>query len=305
MRVTDSTVPALILKNVLKIITALLIVSFLVFLLLDLSGADAAVYISGDRIAAGEEAIRENLLLDRNIFYRYFIFLLNFVSFSWGESIYAEDIASLIFSRLPLTLFLSLSSLFVSLVISILLALFLARSRASRALDVYSLIIFSLPPMVLALFLALLFSIRFPLLPVSGNTAIPVAVLSLMHSALFMRIFKKEVLSELDKDYVRTALSYGKSWKKIMSTDVFKNASRTLFPLSFSSFSSMLLGSAVLETMFSLPGFGSLIVSSAMARDVNLVATAVMLISLFVSILSLLSDICLYFLDPQSRRNNE
>ena len=297
--------PALILKNVLKIITALLIVSLLVFLLLDLSGADAAVYISGDRIAAGEEAIRENLLLDRNIFYRYFIFLLNFVSFSWGKSIYAEDIASLIFSRLPLTLFLSLSSLFVSLMISVLLALFLARSRASRALDVYSLIIFSLPPMVLALFLALLFSIRFPLLPVSGNTAIPVAVLSLMHSALFMRIFKKEVLSELDKDYVRTALSYGKSWKKIMSTDVFKNASRTLFPLSFSSFSSMLLGSAVLETMFSLPGFGSLIVSSAMARDVNLVATAVMLISLFVSILSLLSDICLYFLDPQSRRNDE
>lgn len=302
-------------KKVSGILLMLFLVSLAAFLLLELSSGSRELYLLGDYATSESVAELSRALGSSGTFIsRYLLFLYSFFTLQWGEDIKGNSILSLVSSRLSMTLELSLLSIFLSVALSLVVAIFSKRRRQSffdKITDALSILIFSLPSFVLSLVLVLLL----PMFPTGGfvpisrglgrnllHMVLPVLSSTLMHYAILVRVLKRSLARELEKPYARSALARG-GREEDQVLVVLRSASIPYLALISESFCSMLAGSCIIESVFSLPGLGSLFVSAALSRDSWLATILVLLFFILVSVSSIISEAVMRTLDPRIRRS--
>ena len=295
-----------ILRDVVFIFLSLLLVSFSVFFLSSFSSGNISYYVLGENADSDDvNSLSSNLGLDRPFLVRYFDFLKDFFTLNWGENIQGYDIKTLIAQRFLVTFEVMLLTLVLSIPSSILISCLAVRKEGrffDKLSDFFSLSFLSLPSFSIAILLMLLFSFLLPIFPSSGfiplsksflgnlsTLFLPSLSLSLMHSALYVRVLKKSLKREMHSDYILGARARGERDGDIILKEALAPSLLPLVALLSQSISSLIAGSAVTETVFALPGLGSLIVSSALSRDSATVSILIMIIAIVVSMTSLLS----------------
>lgn len=306
-------------KSILSIIATMLFVSIFVFIVQSLTLGDSSSYILSEDISEGEIALyRSANGLDRNISSRYFSFMRSFFSMDWGKTISGHDIKEIIGSRFPITIAIAIFSLLLSLMIAIPLSILSASKRegiADRVLSSFSIVMLSLPSFLVALLLILVFSFHLKLFPIagyiqSGNSIsgflcslfLPSLTLALVNSAFLMRMFRECLIDNLDKPYTLALKAQGADGVSLVVYSALKPSIPVLISLIVQNVASALSGSAIVESVFAIPGMGSLLVKSVLSRDIRLSGTIIMLIAFIVSILFLISDLVSIYVEPRLRR---
>jgi len=268
------------------------------------------------------EEIREKLGLDKPLYEQYFIWIANFLKGDLGYSyLNNRPVAQLIIEKVWLTLELVFLSEILSLLIGILLGIVAATKKNTKTdifLTTSSLFGYCMPTFWFGIILMLIFAVKLPLFPTFGaqtpgvtldfwgkiidnlkHLFLPLMTLTIGGAAWYVRLVRSSMLEVLNMDYIKTARAKGLKENIVIYKHALRNA---LLPVvtSFGMSLGFVLGGAVIvETVFSWPGLGLLIVRSALARDYPVIMGTSMLIVLSVLIANLITDIVIALLDPR------
>lgn len=304
-----------ILKRILLIIPILLGVSFIVFSILSLTPGDPARLMLG--VGASEEALnglREELGLNRPFLTRYFDYMAGVFHGDFGISYRTKlPVFEEISVRFPVTLRLALLAIAVVTIFGILLGVLAAVKQhkiADYILSVFAMLAASVPSFWLGLMMTLLFALQLKWLPSYGldswkSYVMPVIALSLPSLAELMRMTRSTMLETIRQDYVRTARSKGVMERRMLLRHALKNALMPIITVIGSNFGSLLGGAVVIETVFSLPGIGNMIVTSIRTKDVPQVMAGTMFIALMFCLVLLVVDVAYALIDPRVRTRYE
>ena len=301
-----------IFKRILSLIPTLIGVSFIVFTLLYFTPGDAVTATMGATAPKeAMEAARESLGLNDPFFIQYGRFLKNaLLHFDLGKSyITGNSVTETLAQVFPNTLKLAFFSLSIALFFGIGLGIFSAVKKYSvwdQLSMIFGLIGLAMPIFWSGLLLILLFSVRWGLLPSSGFASfkymiLPGMALGLQSTAVILRQTRSSMLDVLDQDYIRTARAKGVKENKVIIVHALRNA---LIPVITSiglQMGSLLGGSVLTETIFSIPGIGRIMVESIKTRDYPLILGGVLFIALAYCLISLLVDILYSVVDPKIR----
>ena len=304
-----------ILKRLLSLIPILIGISFISFALIYFTGGDAvAVRYEAIGGVLSPELInqkREELGLNRPFIIQYLSWLLGVIQGDMGISyVSGKPVFGYIFSKLPNTLLLSISSLLTTLIISLPLGILSAVKKNSVFDNIIKGLSFvgnSLPNFFVALVLSYIFALQLKLLPViSQGTSIkslilPTLTLALAMSAKYIRQIRALIVSELSKPYVTGARARGIKENTIIFFNVLRLTSLTLITLMSLSFGSLLGGSSIVESIFMWDGIGKLAIESIHLRDYPVILAYVLWMAFIYVFINLMSDISYYFLDPRLR----
>ena len=304
-----------ILKRLLSLIPILIGISFISFALIYFTGGDAvAVRYEAIGGVLSPELInqkREELGLNRPFIVQYISWLLGVIQGDMGISyVSGKPVFGYIFSKLPNTLLLSISSLLTTLIISLPLGILSAVKKNSVFDNIIKSLSFvgnSLPNFFVALVLSYIFALQLKLLPViSQGTSIkslilPTLTLALAMSAKYIRQIRALIISELSKPYVTGARARGIKENTIIFFNVLRLTSLTLITLMSLSFGSLLGGSSIVESIFMWDGIGKLAIESINLRDYPVILAYVLWMAFIYVFINLMSDISYYFLDPRLR----
>ena len=301
-----------IFKRILSLIPTLIGVSFIVFTLLYFTPGDAVTATMGATAPKeAMEAARESLGLNAPFFIQYGRFLKNaLLHFDLGKSyITGNSVTETLAQVFPNTLKLAFFSLSIALFFGIGLGILSAVKKYSvwdQISMIFGLIGLAMPIFWSGLLLILLFSVRWGLLPSSGFASfkymiLPGMALGLQSTAVILRQTRSSMLDVLDQDYIRTARAKGVKENKVIIVHALRNA---LIPVITSiglQMGSLLGGSVLTETIFSIPGIGRIMVESIKTRDYPLILGGVLFIALAYCLISLLVDILYSVVDPKIR----
>jgi peptide/nickel transport system permease protein len=308
---------AFILRRLVLSIPILLLVSIMVFSLIHLIPGDPATVILGQEATPeAKAALRQELGLDRPLVVQYFAWLGNVLQGDLGRSLVDRSpVIDHIFQRLPPTIELAIGSFLVALLIAVPAGI-LSATRRGSAID-YSSTLFALggmsvPSFWLAMLFIILFAVKLQWLPASGYVPfsedpranltamlMPIVATGLRESAVLVRMLRSSMLEVLHADYVRTARGKGLNEMTVVMRHALRNA---LVPVVTSSgliVAGLLGGLVITETIFSIPGFGRLIVESIFRRDFVMVQGAILVSALLVVLVNLVVDILLALIDPR------
>ena len=279
-------------------------VSFVSFLLLQLTGDVAAAKAGTDASAADITDIGSLFGFDRPVFARYFEWAAGAVTGDLGESLYfTRPVSELIAGRLPVTMTLGVCALVFSLALSIPLGV-LAAIRPNTWIDRLALTtsVFgqAMPVFWFALMMMILFCV------ISGSETwkhyiIPTIALGYVGAPAIMRLTRTGMLEVLASDYIRTARAKGLSSLSVLFKHALRNAILPVVSLAAVQLGFLLGGSLVIESIFALHGLGFLAYQSILRSDVAVVQAAVLIFSLFFIVLTLLADLLNGYLDPRIR----
>ncbi|MCW4459850.1 ABC transporter permease [Microbacterium sp. MPKO10] len=303
------------------LIVVLFIVSIVVFLLLYISGGDAALALLGNTATPEQvAAMRSSLGLDRPLMVQYGDWILGVFHGDLGQSFYRrESVVEVIFSRLEPTVSIAIVAQLVALCIAVPLGIASAR-RVNSTLDgivtTYTMIGMATPGFVFALLLALVFAFQLQWFPLSGYSpladgvgtwlrfiALPAISLGVVHSALLTRMTRSSMLDVLSQDFIRTARSKGASSLRIVYGHALKNAAIPIVTLVGVGFAVLVTGALVTETIFNVPGLGKLMVESIERRDIPVIQGVVLLATVTFIFINFVVDVLYLILDPRVRQS--
>ena len=300
-----------IVKRILILIPILLAVSFVVFAILSFIPSDAARIMLGPN--APQEAVdslRESLGLNDPFLVRYGNYMLSALQGDFGNSYRSgQPVFDEILVRFPVTLKLAFFSILTVTVFGIFLGVISAvkqRTVIDAVLTVLSMLAAAVPSFWLALMMMLLFASYMGFLPTYGieswkSYIMPVIALSMPGMAELTRMTRSAMLETIGQDYVRTARSKGLKETLVMLRHALKNALMPIITVIGSNFGSLLGGSVVIETVFSLPGLGNLIVTSIRSKDDPMVMAGTLFIALIFCLVLLAVDVAYAVIDPRLR----
>ncbi|QEX17796.1 ABC transporter permease [Hypericibacter terrae] len=303
-----------ILWRPLQLVPVLLGVSLISFLLVHAIPGDPVRILLGTRATAAViEATRAQYGLDQPLALQYLYFLKNLAAGEFGKSIiFKIGIPKLVVSRIVPTLFLLGYAIFMSVVIAIGFAVLAAVYRGrwpDQVVRVYSTAGLGLPAFWLGIVLIILFSIELGLFPVSGygetpldhlhHLFLPALTIALALSPVLIRNLRASLLAEMEADYVKAARSRGLSEAKIFRRHIFRNSLIPTITLLGVNVGWLIGGTVVVEQVFSVPGLGSLMVSSIFARDYLVVQVVTLAFALAVILTNFIVDIVTVALDPR------
>lgn len=290
-----------------------IVVSLLTFLLLRASG-DIATALAGEGSSAADiENIRRLYKLDRPILIQYADWLWRMMQGDAGQSLYFRiPVSDLVMSKLPTTVILGLSSLAFALVISLPLGVAAALrpnswiDRLCLALAVFGQ---ALPNFFFGLILIMVFSVSLKILPVSGTGSwqhfvLPTVALGYYISPVFMRLVRAGMIDALSSDYIRTARAKGLSQVSVIFKHALRNALGPVVALAAVQLGFLLGGSVVIETVFALDGLGYLAYRSIAAKDISVIQTIVVMLSILYVFLIFIADLVNAWIDPRLRTAN-
>lgn len=307
-------------KRILTVVPVLFIVSIVIFSLLHLTPGDTASMILGEE--ASPEAVAElnhRMGLDQPLVTQYFTWVTNIFKGDFGTSVASNgaSVAEMVGSHFLPTIQLSIFALIISVIIALPLGMLAAKKKGSAVdsgVSVLSLVGISVPSFLLGLGLMLLFAVKLRIFPVSGYKAwsqgallhiksltLPAISLGFMHAAFMMRMTRASMLEVLNSDYIRMAKAKGVKESVIVAKHAFRNSLVTVITVIGQSLIGVLSGAAVVETLFGIPGMGSLIVSSVGRRDYQVIQAAVLLIAVINVGINLLVDLLYGLVDPRIR----
>ncbi len=301
-----------ILRRILIAFPLILGVTTVVFVMLRVAlPGDPAKVLAGPR-ATPEliEQIRHNLGLDRPVFEQYLIFLRNFVQGDLGRSVkFREPVAGVIAKAFPFTATLTFLCVAIGtslgLVIGVVTAVY-QRTWIDNFGIVVAVLFYSIPTFWLGLMLILIFSVGLRILPVQGvgtwkHFVLPVATLGVGQSALIARLTRSSMIEVLSTDYVRTARAKGLAQRHVMIRHALQNTLIPIITVVGLSVGGLLGGAVITESIFHLPGVGSLAIDAISNRDYPMIQGAVILVAASFVFVNLLVDIIYAFVDPRIR----
>ena len=307
-------------KKIITLIITLLFISLLTFTAFSVIPGDAAVSKLG--VDASPEAIarvRAEYELDQPVLTRYVHWLGKALHGDFGQS-YKYDtmtVTQLLQSRLPVTILLAVMSFIIIIVVSLPLGMLSAR-YAGKWLDVVinqvTQITMAIPSFFLGIILTVIFGMVVKVFQTGGYVSmhedlsgciesliLPAVAVALPKIAMVVKYLRNSVLSEMKKDYVRTAYSKGNSVNQVFYGHVLRNALIPVITFVAMVVAEILAGSLVIEQVFSIPGMGRLMITSISTRDYPVVQAAVLYITSIVVIINFLVDILYQLADPRVR----
>lgn len=289
-------------------------VTVLVFFALRLIPGDPAANILGDRATDARIAnLRHNLGLDQPVWTQYLLFVGRIARGDLGQSLlHRLPVLDLIADRLPTTILLVLYAVTLSVAFSVPVAVVCAVKR-DRLVDhlfrTMSLIGLAMPSFWIGIVMVLVFSIQLKMFPVSGfgedlpqhiwHLTLPAVTISLTLTTMLTRSLRSAMLQIMSELYVSTARAKGLPPRVVMVKHILRNALISMVTILGVNVSWLLGGSVVVETVFALPGLGSLMLKAIYARDYQLVQGITLVYSLLVIALNWLVDILYANLDPK------
>ena len=301
-----------IIRRVLQFIPVLLGITFLAFLLIYLSPSDpVSVRMSAGGISVSPEimeSMRRSMGLDRPLLIQYGDWLWNILHGNMGKSYITDaDVLDQILKALPYTLKMAGASLLLTLCISIPVGILTAAMQNSKFDYVVRVMAFvgnALPNFIIALCLMFIFSCRLGWIPVLATTKpigliLPALTLALVMSSRYIRQIRAAMLDELGKGYVVGLRSRGLSETTILYKNVLKNIMVTVITLTGISLGSLLGGTVIVETVFTWPGLGSLIMEGISQRDYPVVQAVIVWMASAFMVVNLLTDISYTVFNPK------
>ena len=308
-----------LLRRLALVLPTLFFVSVIVFGLQQLLPGDAATALAGEeRDPAVIAFLRQKYHLEEPLPVRYALWVGGVVKGDLGESIRIKrPVRDLVLEKLPVTAELAALAIVISLSIGLpmgILAAVKSNTAADYAATMTALWGRSIPTFWLGIMLILLFSVQWGLLPASGfvspaesvprNIAtliMPAFVLGNAGAALMMRHTRSAMLEVLSADYVRTARAKGLSQERVVLHHALRNALLPVITLGALEFGELLSGAVVTEQVFTIPGFGKLIVDAVFNRDYAVVQGVVLCTALAFILLNLAADLAYALVNPRLR----
>ncbi len=308
-----------LIRRIAVIVPTVFFVSIIIFGLLKLLPGDPALALAGEeRDPALIAAIRAKYRLDEPLPVQYLYWIMGVLQGDLGESIRTKQpVLELVIEKLPVTIQLATMALVIALSIGVTMGVVSAVKKDSGwdyAANVVALWGISTPNFWLGIMLILLFSVQFGLLPASGyvkpgedlgqNLAtmiMPAFVLGNAIAAVMMRHTRSAMLQVLGADYVRTARAKGLSERVVVVKHGLRNALVPVITLGALEFGQLLSGAVLTEQVFTIPGFGKLIVDSVFNRDYAVVQGVVLVTATTYIVLNLLADIAYFLVNPRMR----
>jgi peptide/nickel transport system permease protein len=290
-------------------LTILFVMTF-AFVVLRLSGDPALQIMSVDAPPEAIAAFRKAWGLDRPIWEQYLSYIGHALTGDFGKSMRDGRAAiDLVMERVPATLLLTLPALALKLGIGIPAGIYAALHRnslADRLTMAISVAGFTLPSFVLALLLVLIFAVQLGWLPASGSgsiahTILPIITLGTAGAAIMARFTRSAMLEVLGQPYVRAASAKGVTWQRVIMRHALPNAAIPTVTIVGFMVGSLVAGAVVVESVFSWPGIGRLLVSAVSNRDLAVVQALLMVIACWMVAANLVVDLAYGWLDPRVR----
>jgi peptide/nickel transport system permease protein len=303
-------------------IPTLIIVSVLVFALQKLLPGDPVLTMAGEeRDPQVLEYLRERYRLNDPIPVQYFVWITEAMRGNLGISLRTDiPVLDLILSKLPVTIELAILAMIVALAIGIPTGIISAVRKGTTvdyAANVIALSGLSIPNFWLGIMLIMLVSVRWQLLPASGyvpptedlwlnikTMIMPAFVLGTGLAASLMRHTRSAMLGVLRSDYIRTARAKGLLSRKIVLKHALRNALVPIVTLSTLLFGELLAGAVLTEQIFTIPGFGKLIVDAVFNRDYAVVQGVVLCTAVGFIFMNLLADVLYVVVNPRLRHSS-
>jgi ABC-type dipeptide/oligopeptide/nickel transport system permease component len=295
-----------------RLVVLLVFISTLLFFLLRQAG-DPAFLIAGAGATPEQLAtIRQQYGLDQPLLVQYFAYVRNVLQLDFGDSLITQRPAlDIVLDRFPRTLQLAVSAILLSVMLAIPLGAWLGARPERPGPRAVSAVVFVLqgsPGFVLALLLIQLFAVELMWLPSMGYSetdwrtwVLPTVSLATFSAPSLIRMVSANVAEAMREDYVRTARAYGASFSVLLSRHALPNALLGTSALIGVQFAGLLSGSAIIETIYSWPGLGWLLLESVQTLDFPVVQAEVFVIAILVFLVNLFTDVGFRLLDPRLR----
>ena len=309
----------LILRRALIAIPTLFLVSLFVFALQRALPGDPFLVIAGEeRDPEVIARLREIYRMDDPIFVQFFAWLGQVIQGDFGRSLRTgEPVLGLILQKLPVTIQLATASILVAVAIGIPIGILAARHKGTiidYSASAAALSGLSIPNFWFGIMLILLVSVHLKWLPASGYESIfvhpweaiqrlimPAFVLGNGLAAFLMRHTRSAMLEVLRSDYVRTARAKGLDEDTVIHRHALRNALVPIITLTTLLFGELLAGAVLTEQVFTIPGFGKLVVDAVFNRDYAVVQGVVLVTATAYMLLNLLADLAYFAVNPRLR----
>lgn len=309
----------LILRRILIAIPTLFLVSLFVFVLQRVLPGDPFLVLAGEeRDPETIARLREIYRMNDPVFVQFFAWLGQVIQGDFGRSLRTgEPVLGLILQKLPVTLQLATASMLVAIAIGIPIGILAARHKGTLAdysASAVALSGLSIPNFWLGIMLILLVSVHLKWLPASGYESIfvdpkaaierlimPAFVLGNGLAAFLMRHTRSAMLEVLRSDYVRTARAKGLDEDTVVHRHALRNALVPIITLTTLLFGELLAGAVLTEQVFTIPGFGKLIVDAVFNRDYGVVQGVVLCTAIGFILMNLLADVLYIVVNPRLR----
>jgi len=314
-----------VLRRLLQVIPVVLAIAAFNFLLLKLAPGDAADIIAGQMGHATVEftqQLRREFGLDLPLWEQFLVYMSRLLVFDLGVShLQGLPVIDLILARLPATLILMITAIFIAVLVGIVLGVAAARRQGTLAdnlISTLALVVYATPAFWLGLMLIVLFSIQLDILPSGGMVSIgaghkglahvldvawhlvlPALTLGLFYVAVYTRLMRASMLEVYGLDFIATARAKGLSEGNIAWTHAARNALLPVVTLCGVQLGHLLGGSILVETVFGWPGLGRLVFDALLQRDLNLLLGILFVSSVVVVIANLVVDLLYGLLDPR------
>ena len=307
-------------KRLISVLPTLLLVSMLIFGLQQLLPGDPAKILAGEEQDPNVVAyLTAKLHLDEPLPVRYGYWIAGVVQGDLGESVRTQlPVLSLILQKLPVTAELAFLAMCVAILIGIPAGIASAVGRGTfwdYAANVFALWGLSTPNFWLGILMIMLFSVHLGWLPASGfvsptedllgnlaSMVMPAFVLGNAIAAVLMRHTRSAMLQVMQSDYVRTARAKGLDERTVILKHALRNALTPIITLGALELGTLLSGAVLTEQVFTIPGFGKLILDAVFNRDYAVVQGVVLFTATTYIMLNLMADMAYFWVNPRLRR---
>jgi peptide/nickel transport system permease protein len=306
------------LKHLLFLCITLLVVSFIVFVLTELTPGDVARKILGAYATTEQvEHLTRTMGLDRPVLVRYVEYLGKLLAGDLGYSnAFKIPVAQIIFDRLLNTALLAAIAFVIIVPLSMLLGIAAGMREGSpldRSILIFSTIVASVPEFAMGVFLASIFVVMLGWLPgtatlTSGGgwpvplqLVLPVATIVLFDLGYVVAMIRASMVEVMQRPYIRTAVLKGMSFRQVVLGHALRNAMINPVTVILLQINYLITGVVVVETVFAYPGFGRMMLEAALYKDIALIEVGA-LVAVFIAVLTqILGDLGYMMLDPRIR----
>ncbi len=303
-----------ILRRLLQMIPVLLGITLLAFLFMKLLPGDPVMIMTGGKASPETvAAFRLRYGLDKPVPVQYGVFILNALRGDLGTSLTQKaPVTDIIFQRLAPSLFLIAYSTLLAILITIPLAI-LSALKADRTADhsirIGGMVVFAMPSFWLGLLLILLFGLKLHVFPIAGwgenfighlrSLFLPALVIGVGLAPMLIQSLRTSMLDIMQSEYIEVARAKGLSPARVILKHVLRNALIPTLTVLGVNIAWMMGGAVVVETVFSIPGVGLLLVRSVLTRDYPTIQGLTLVFGVLVMLVNLISDLSYAVVDPR------
>lgn len=310
-------------KYVLRKLTTLIITLFIVSLLAFLAfqvipGSPATSMLGTNATPEKIAALEAELGFDQPVLVRYGQWVAGFVQGDWGTSYsYSLPVQDMVMEKLPNTAALVILAFIIVVAASFPLGIALAKregGRLDRVMTVVNQVCMSIPPVFVGILLCFVFGITLRVFVPGGFVAFrddpvtfliymifPALSVALCRIAMTVKMLRSSILDEMNKDYIRTAFSRGRTRADALKKHALRNAIIPVIAFLAVTAAELVAGTIIAEQVFAVPGIGRLLLASISARDFPVAQAIVVLLAAWVVIVNFIADILYQYMDPRIR----